>query len=257
MSLPRLQDKVAIITGAARGQGAAEAQLFVEEGATVIIADILDDAGRALADQLGKAAVYHHLDVGDERGWEDVVRETMTEFHRIDILVNNAAILHMAAIEDTTLEDFQRVIRVNQIGPFLGMRSVIGAMRESGGGSMVNVSSVDGRTGMNGVAAYSATKFAVRALTLVGALELGKYGIRVNTLHPGGVETAMGAPRPADGSENEFFLRHPIPRIGQPREIAQAALFLASDESSYITGAELAADGGQTAGLRVAGAPGY
>jgi 3alpha(or 20beta)-hydroxysteroid dehydrogenase len=255
--VPRLQGKVAIITGAARGQGAAEARLFVEEGADVVLVDVRDDLGEVVAKELGDHAVYCHLDVGDESGWAGVVAETMSRFGHVDVLVNNAAILHLAALEDTTLADFERVVRVNQIGPFLGMRSVVSPMRDSGGGSIINVSSADGRVGMNGVAAYSSTKFAIRGLTQVGALELGKYGIRVNTLHPGGVETPIGAPRQPDGSESPFFLKHPIPRIGQPREIAYVALFLASDESSYVTGAEFVADGGQTAGERVAGAPGY
>jgi 3alpha(or 20beta)-hydroxysteroid dehydrogenase len=256
--MPRLKGKVAIITGGARGQGAAEASLFVEEGASVVITDVLDDLGQSLASTLGPSAVFLHQDVGNESEWEAIVRMTVDHFGRLDILVNNAAILHLAALEDTSLADFERVTRVNQVGTFLGMRSAVGPMRHGGGGSIINVSSVDGIVGMNGVAAYAASKFAVRGLTRVGALELGKYGIRVNSLHPGGVDTPMGTPPEATATEkNAFFAHHPIARVGQPRELAQVALFLASDDSSYCTGAEFVADGGQIAGSRVVGVPGY
>jgi 3alpha(or 20beta)-hydroxysteroid dehydrogenase len=256
--MPRLRGKVAIITGGARGQGAAEASLFVEEGASVVITDVLDDLGQSLASTLGPSAVFLHQDVGNESEWEAIVRMTVDHFGRLDILVNNAAILHLAALEDTSLADFERVTRVNQVGTFLGMRSAVGPMRHGGGGSIINVSSVDGIVGMNGVAAYAASKFAVRGLTRVGALELGKYGIRVNSLHPGGVDTPMGTPAEATATEkNAFFAHHPIARVGQPRELAQVALFLASDDSSYCTGAEFVADGGQIAGSRVVGVPGY
>jgi 3alpha(or 20beta)-hydroxysteroid dehydrogenase len=213
--LQRLAGKVAIVTGAARGQGAAEARLFVEEGATVIVTDILDDLGRATAHELGERASYLHHDVGSESDWASVVATVTERFGRLDVLINNAAVLHLAALEETLPADFERVICVNLIGPFLGMRACIPAMRDSGGGSIVNVSSVDGIVGMNGVAAYSASKFGVRGLTRVGALELGKYGIRVNTLHPGGVDTPMGAPPEATSAEKDaFFLHHPIPRVG-------------------------------------------
>jgi 3alpha(or 20beta)-hydroxysteroid dehydrogenase len=256
--MPRLNGKVAVITGAARGQGAAEASLFVEEGASVVITDVLDDLGQSLASTLGPSALFLHHDVGNESEWEAVVRMTVDHFGRLDILVNNAAILHLAALEETSLADFERVTRVNQVGTFLGMRTVVGPMRHGGGGSIVNVSSVDGIVGMNGVAAYAASKFAVRGLTRVGALELGKYGIRVNSLHPGGVDTPMGAPPEATATEKDaFFAHHPLARVGQPRELAQVALFLASDDSSYCTGAEFVADGGQITGSRVVGVPGY
>jgi 3alpha(or 20beta)-hydroxysteroid dehydrogenase len=256
--MARLTGKVAVITGAARGQGAAEAKLFVEEGAKVVLTDVLDDLGRRTAAALGPNALYLHHDVGAESEWMTVVGETVERFGRLDILVNNAAILHLAALEETTLVDFERVVRVNQVGTFLGMRTAVGPMRDGGGGSIVNVSSVDGIVGMNGVAAYAASKFAVRGLTRVGALELGKYGIRVNSLHPGGVDTPMGAPPEATATEKDaFFAHHPIARVGQPRELAQVALFLASDDSSYCTGAEFVADGGQIAGSRVQGVPGY
>ena len=256
--MARLNGKVAIITGAARGQGAAEAGLFVEEGAKVVLTDVLDDLGQQTAADLGSNALYLHHDVGNESEWETVVQRTADHFGRLDILVNNAAVLHLAALEDTTLADFERVVRVNQVGTFLGMRTVVEPMRAGGGGSIVNVSSVDGIVGMNGVAAYASSKFAVRGLTRVGALELGKYRIRVNSLHPGGVDTPMGAPPEATATEKDaFFAHHPIARVGQPRELAHVALFLASDDSSYCTGAEFVADGGQIAGSRVVGVPGY
>jgi 3alpha(or 20beta)-hydroxysteroid dehydrogenase len=254
----RLAGKVAVITGAARGQGAAEARLFAEHGAAVVLTDVLEKEGEELARDLGERAVFCRQDVADEGGWNRVVDATAARFGRLDVLVNNAAVLHLAALEDTLLRDFQRVLDVNLVGPFLGMRACAPLMRQSGGGSIINVSSVDGIVGMNGVAAYSSSKFGVRGLTRVGALELGKYGIRVNTLHPGGVDTAMqgGEDLSAD-QKNAFFADHPIPRVGRPDELAYVALFLASDESSYCTGAEFVADGGQITGSRVMGAPGY
>jgi 3alpha(or 20beta)-hydroxysteroid dehydrogenase len=254
----RLVGKVALITGAARGQGEAEARLFVAEGAKVLVTDVLDKRGQAVADDLGNSAGFCHLDVAKEEDWEAAVTMATEVFGRLDILVNNAAIVHLAAIEDTSLQDFQRVVAVNQLGVFLGMKAVLPAMKASHGGSIVNVSSKDGVVGMNGVGAYAATKFAVRGLTKVGALEFGKYGIRVNTLIPGAVNTPMNTPEEADGVDRDSFFSHqPIPRIGQPDELAAAALFLASNDSSYCTGAELIVDGGACAGNRVPGVPGY
>ena len=186
-----LDDRVAIITGAARGQGAAAARRFVEEGARVVIADVADDTGEILAKELGEAARYRRLDVSSEDDWAAVVQETVADFGRLDVLVNNAGVLHFAAIEDTTVADFERVVRINQFGCFLGMRAVVGPMAASGGGSIVNVSSVEGLAGMPFVIAYSGTKFAIRGMTKVAALEFGPRKIRVNSVHPGMIDTKM------------------------------------------------------------------
>ncbi|MEV0056304.1 3alpha(or 20beta)-hydroxysteroid dehydrogenase [Saccharopolyspora shandongensis] len=242
----RLADKVAIVTGAARGQGAATARRFVAEGAKVLLADVADEAGKELADELGPAAVYQHLDVGSEDDWVDAVRAAR-ELGPVGVLVNNAGVLHFSELADTSLADYERVIRVNQIGTFLGMREVIPAMREAGG-SIINVSSVEGLGGMPLLVAYSASKFAIRGMTKVAAMELGKLGIRVNSVHPGAIDTQMiaeaaGGPVPME----HVGKRVALGRVGQPEEIAALAVFLASDESSYCTGAEFTADGGATA----------
>lgn len=245
----RLAGKVALITGAARGQGAAAARRFVAEGAKVVIADILDTDGKQLADELGDAAVFQHLDVTDEGEWEHAVQRAVTEFGSLTVLVNNAGILHFSALADTTLTDYERVIRVNQIGTFLGLRSVVRPMREAGGGSIVNVSSVEGLAGMPFLVAYTASKFAIRGMTKVAALELGQDGIRVNSVHPGMIDTHMVADALGGHELDTSWVQKKIPlgRVGEAREIADLVLFLASDESSYSTGSEFVADGGATA----------
>ncbi|MEE2674693.1 MAG: SDR family oxidoreductase [Myxococcota bacterium] len=241
----RLAGKVAIITGAARGQGAAEAKLFVEHGAKVVLGDVLDE-GRAVADGLGDAATFVPMDIRREEDWAAAV-EAAEALGPLNVLINNAAVVHFSSIVETTLEDYKRVIDINQVGTFLGIRSVIEPMKAAGGGSIINVSSIDGLQAKNALIAYAASKWAIRGMTKVAALELGHHGIRVNSLHPGGIDTVMGNPA---GLENidEFYKRHPIPRAGRPEEMAQLALFLASDESSYSTGSEFVADGGWMAG---------
>ena len=186
----RLAGKVAIVTGAARGQGAAEARLFVREGAKVVLGDVLDDEGRAVAAELGKDAAYLHLDIRSEDDWQAAV-DAAAGFGALSVLVNNAGITHFASIVDTTLADYQRVVEVNQVGTFLGMKAVIEPMKAAGGGSIVNVSSIDGLQAKNGIIAYAATKWAIRGMTKVAVLELGRHGIRVNSLHPGAVRTAF------------------------------------------------------------------
>jgi 3alpha(or 20beta)-hydroxysteroid dehydrogenase len=242
----RLAGKVALITGAARGQGEAEARLFVAEGAKVVLGDVLDDAGEAVAKSLGDAAAFVHVDIRSEADWQSAL-SAAERFGPLNVLINNAAISHFASIVDTTVLDYERVIGVNQTGTFLGIRSVIPAMKAAGGGSIVNVSSIDGLQAKNGIIAYAASKWAIRGMTKVAALELGPYGIRVNSLHPGGIDTVMGNPTGSDQID-QFYRRHPIPRAGRSEEIAQMALFLASDESSYSTGSEFVADGGWSAG---------
>jgi 3alpha(or 20beta)-hydroxysteroid dehydrogenase len=242
----RLAGKVALITGAARGQGAAEARLFVEQGAKVVLGDLLDEEGEAVAASLGDSAIYTHIDIRSEADWQSAL-DVAARFGPLNVLINNAAITHFASIVDTTVADYERVIGVNQTGTFLGMRSVIPVMKAAGGGSIVNVSSIDGLQAKNGIIAYAASKWAIRGMTKVAALELGHHGIRVNSLHPGGIDTIMGNPTGSDQID-QFYSRHPIPRAGRSEEIAQMALFLASDESSYSTGSEFVADGGWHAG---------
>ncbi|MGW0523203.1 glucose 1-dehydrogenase [Crossiella sp. NPDC003009] len=245
----RLEGKVALVTGAARGLGEAVARRFVAEGARVVLADIADDTGTGLAAELGPQARYRHLDVGAEDDWAGVVAETVADFGRIDVLVNNAAVLHFAPLAQTTLADYQRVVRVNQVGCFLGMRSVIPVMTGARRGSIVNLSSVEGLAGMPTLSAYTATKFAIRGMTKVAALELAAQGVRVNSVHPGAMDTSMagealGGIELDRGAMGKLV---PMKRIGQPAEVANVVLFLASDESSYCTGGEFAADGGATA----------
>ena len=264
--MTRLAGKVAIVTGAARGTGEVVARRFVREGAKVVIADVLDAPGGAVARDLGADALYRHLDVSDEGDWSRGVAETLQRFGRIDILVNNAAVLHMASIAETTAEDFLRVVRVNQLGTFLGIQSVSEAMKAAGGGSIVNVSSVDGLRGQNGVVAYASTKWAVRGITRVAALELGRFGIRVNAVCPEAGSPHMVAPYMPPGVDAEQVLPHMQPALAYQRkrplaelldDVANVILFLASDESRSCTGSDFPCEGGNTAGRIVKGAAGF
>jgi 3alpha(or 20beta)-hydroxysteroid dehydrogenase len=241
-----LDGKVAIISGGARGQGEAEARLFVAEGARVVIGDVLDDAGGAVADELGSgAAVFTHLDVTDEAQWQAAVALAEERFGPVTVLVNNAGVLLFEAIDRTERADFDRILQVNLTGVFLGMKTVTPSMARAGGGSIVNISSTAGLTGLPYLGAYVASKWAVRGLTKTAAIDLGPKGIRVNSVHPGGIDTPM-----LDGTDKDspFYKRLPVSRMGSPEEAARAVLFLASDQSSYTTGAELSVDGGATAG---------
>ena len=250
----RLEGRVALISGGARGQGEAEARLFASEGAKVMLADVLDEAGRKVASEIGDAAAYVHLDVTKEDEWAAAVQATVQAFGKLDILVNNAGIVLASKIENTSLDDYRKVIEVNQVGVFLGMRAAIAPMREAGGGSIINISSNAGLEGVEGVISYVSSKWAVRGMTKTAAIELGQYGIRVNSVHPGGVDTPMLGSSDFDNvDKNAAWASQPIQRIGRPEEIARMVLFLASDESSYSTGAEFVADGGRTAGHRDAG----
>jgi 3alpha(or 20beta)-hydroxysteroid dehydrogenase len=249
----RLEGKVALITGGARGQGEQEARLFAAEGARVVLTDLLDAEGKAVAESIGEAALYRHHDVRRDESWAQVVADAERHFGRLDVLVNNAGILAFSKIADTTLEQYMKVIETNQVSVFLGMKAALPAMKRAGGGSIVNVSSTSGLKGTPATIAYTASKFAVRGMTKVAALELGRHGIRVNSMHPGGVATPMVGAGPVDAESpetREIFASLPLGRIGRPEEQARLALFLASDESSYCTGAEFIADGGMMAGDR-------
>jgi 3alpha(or 20beta)-hydroxysteroid dehydrogenase len=242
----RLDGKVAVITGGSRGQGEAEARLFVREGAKVVIADVLDDAGEALAKELGDGVVYQHTDVSSEGDWERVIG-VAGELGPLNVLVNNAAILKFNSIADTTLDEYMSVINVNQVGTFLGIRAAIEPMKAAGGGSIVNISSIDGIGSKNSLVSYSSSKGAVRSMTKTAALELGQFGIRVNSVHPGGVFTPMIGDVPKD----IFDMGHQqlaLARAADPAEIGTMVLFLASDEASYCTGGEFVVDGGWLAG---------
>lgn len=248
----RLDNKVAIVTGGARGMGEATVRLFVEHGAKVVIGDLLDEPGQALARELGANVAYVHMDVSNPADWQKVVAKAQ-EFGPLNVLVNNAAIVHMASFAETTLDDYMRVFKVNQLGTFLGIQAVIAPMKAAGKGSIINVSSIDGLQSKNALSAYSSTKWAVRGLTKSAAIELGQYGIRVNTVHPGGVFTVMGGKYADDADPSvmdPYYAHHAIPRVGLPHEVAYVTLFLATDEASYSTGAEFIADGGWSAGLR-------
>ncbi|MFK0005063.1 SDR family NAD(P)-dependent oxidoreductase [Paenarthrobacter sp. NPDC090522] len=239
----RLEGKVAIITGAARSMGAAQAGLFVAEGAKVVIADILDDDGKRLADQLGDSATFVHLDVGEEAQWEAAVDTAVTEFGSIDILVNNAGVYRRASFEEITPELIDLHYKVNQLGVFLGLRAVYAPMREQGSGSIVNVSSISGMRALPGHAAYGTTKWAVRGLTKYAATEFGRHGIRVNSTHPGFIDTVMLEENSPEVNAGISAVT-PLGRKGTVDELAEVTLFLASDASSYVNGAELTIDGG-------------
>jgi 3alpha(or 20beta)-hydroxysteroid dehydrogenase len=255
--MQRLANKIAIITGGARGMGAQTCRLFVEEGATVVIADLLETDGQALAHELGDAASFRRLDVSSEEDWQKLVNETVERFGRIDVLVNNAAVLVFGAIEQLSKADFERALSINLTGTFLGIHTVAPFMRERRCGSIVNISSVDGLRGVNALAAYVSSKWGVRGLTKVAALELGPHGVRVNSVHPGGVDTQMSNPTGASREELAGQYRQvPLQRIGAPEEIARATLFLASDDASYCNGSELSVDGGAAAGSYYEGLPG-
>ena len=247
--MARLSGRVAIVTGGARGQGAAEARLFVAEGARVVIGDVLADEGEALAAELGAAARFVRMDVSRELDWNAALAAAR-ELGPLTTLVNNAAIQHYAALTQTSTEDYLRVVHVNQLGCFLGMRACAPVLAANGGGSIVNVASMDGTRGTNGMVAYVSSKWAMRGMTKVAAIEFGPAKIRVNTILPGSILTPMGNPNDEDlATYGRHFAGHPLGRIGMPEEIARLALFLASDDSSYCTGAEFLADGGATAGV--------
>ena len=245
----RLDGKVALITGAARGQGESEARLFAREGARVVVADVLVDEGQRVASSIvasGAEAIFVKLDVTDPDEWTEIVRHTVQTYQRLDILLNNAGIAQRHGLQDTSPEEWDRVMAINARGVFLGMKYTIPAMLQNGGGSVINVSSTSGLVGFPGGTAYHSAKGAVRLLTKATAAEYAKQGVRVNSIHPGIIETPMTV-NMAPERLQAIVDRTPMGRRGTPMEIAYGALFLASDESSFMTGAELVIDGGFTA----------
>lgn len=246
MSSLRLDGRTVLITGAGRGQGAAEARLFADAGARVVVTDVREEEGREVADSLGGQGVFVRHDVTDAASWAAAVDQALKAFGRLDALVNNAALWRTASVEDETYENFETLIRVNLLGPFLGIQAVLPALKEAGGGSIVNVSSTAGLVGIPGHAAYGSTKFGLRGLTRSSALDLAKYGIRVNSVHPGAIDTPMIAKVSEAAGKDWSHL--PLGRMGRPEEVGELVLFLASEASSYITGTEFTVDGGSTTG---------
>lgn len=243
----RLSGKVALITGAARGMGASHARRFVAEGARVVITDVLDEPGRALAAELGPAATFVHHDVTDPAQWDHAVRAAESGYGPVGVLVNNAGVTIEAPIGEYRLEDFRKVIDVNQVSVFLGIQAVLESMKRAGGGSIVNVSSLAGLVGGPNAVAYCASKFAIRGITKVAAIELGRFGIRVNSVHPGAIRTPMLFDHPNFAELEKYGALSPLGRLAEPEEITHLVLFLASNEASFSTGAEFVADGGVTA----------
>lgn len=264
--MPRLEGKIAIVTGAARGTGEQTARLFAQEGARVVVADVLEQEGAKTAAEIGPSATFVRLDVTNEASWAEAVAETLRRFGRPSVLVNNAGLLHIQALVETPAEVVERLWRVNTLGPFLGMKAVAREMQAAGGGSIVNVSSVDGLSAKNGLAAYAPSKWALRGLTRVAALELGQMGIRVNAVCPEAGGPGMRrayTPEGIDPLQTLAFTHDVIPHnqtrpgIEIIRDIARMILFLASDESLSCSGADYPVDAGWTAGRRIKFNPGY
>jgi 3alpha(or 20beta)-hydroxysteroid dehydrogenase len=243
----RLAGKVAIVTGGAMGQGAGICRAYVAEGAKVVIADVADDVGLLLKEELGAAAHFAHLDVSDQAAWTAVVDDTVERFGPVSILANNAGILRFGSVEKMPIDEVELLFRVNQLGCWLGMQSVVPSMKANGGGAIINASSTEGLGGMANTVAYGATKFAIRGMTKGASHELGKYNIRVNSVHPGMIDTPMTRVHGGDVAMEYGASKIPLRRVGHPEDVAPLYVFLGSEESSYINGAEIAIDGGVTA----------
>jgi 3alpha(or 20beta)-hydroxysteroid dehydrogenase len=242
----RLDSKVAIVTGGAQGQGAGIARAYVEEGASVVIADVAKEPGQALAEELGDRAHFAHHDVSDAASWATLVEDANTRFGPVSILANNAGILRFGEIDTMPADEVELLWRVNQLGCFLGMQAVVPTMKANGGGSIINASSVEGLAGMASCTAYAATKWAIRGMTKCAAMELGPKQIRVNSVHPGMIDTPMTRVHGGDVAMEFGASKVPLRRVGTPADIAPVYVFLGSDESSYVNGAEIAVDGGVT-----------
>ena len=248
----RLENKVAFISGGARGMGAAEARIFAQEGAKVVIGDVLDDEGRqteAAINEVGGECLFVRLDVTSEESWADAVAATIARFGKLNILVNNAGVVARGILEDTTVEEWDRVMDVNAKGVFLGTKAAIPELRKVGGGSIINISSISGMVGQADIQpVYNASKGAVRIFTKSAAVQYANEGIRVNSVHPGPIDTPMAGDRLTDPElQREADATTPMGRTALPEEVAWGVLFLASDESSFMTGSELVIDGGLTA----------
>ena len=246
----KLDGQVALISGAARGQGEAQARLFAREGAAVALGDVLEEDGQRVAESIndsGGQAMFQKLNVTEITSWQSMVDETVAQFGRLDIVINNAGIARFKMIEDSTLQEYLEVIQINQVGVWLGMQTAIPALKEAGGGCIINTSSTAGLEGYAGLGAYVSSKFAVRGMTKVAAQELGKYNIRVNSVHPGPIDTPMiRDPQLTRREEGDMSMNGPIPRVGHVDEVAAMMLFIAAD-ATYSTGSEFVIDGGITA----------
>ncbi|MFD1124284.1 glucose 1-dehydrogenase [Lentilactobacillus raoultii] len=241
----KLDDKVAIITGASQGMGASHAKLFINEGAKVVITDINEEKGQQLAKTLGDNALFVKQDVSSEADWQKVIQTTLDHFGKLDILVNNAGISFNKSLEEITVDDYLKIFKINQLSVFLGTKYAAEAMKKNGSGSIVNISSMNGLVG--GAVGYTDTKFAVRGLTKAAALQLAHDGIRVNSVHPGVISTPMIHQGDSEAVIKEFAKAIPLQRVAEPEEVSKMVLFLASDDSSYSTGSEFVIDGGMTA----------
>lgn len=243
--MTRLLNKVAIITGAAQGMGEIHAREFIQQGAKVVLTDINTEKGQALAQELGENALFIQHNVASEEDWNKVTHKTEEHFGPVNILVNNAGITFAKSILNTSLEDYRRIVDINQVSVFLGIKAVLPSMQKTGGGSIVNISSINGIVG--GTVGYTDTKFAVRGMTKAAALECAAMNIRVNSVHPGVIETPMIMQPDTKDAVEAIAQTIPLKRIAKPQEVTNMVLFLASDESSYCTGAEFIIDGGMTA----------
>ncbi len=241
----RLEGKVAIITGAAQGMGASHARKFIEEGAKVVITDLNKEKGEALSAELGENALFVSQNVTNAEDWAKVVEEAEKAFGKVDVLVNNAGITMAKSILQMTEEEYRRIVDINQLSVFLGMKTVVPAMQKVGGGSIVNISSMNGLVA--GAIGYTDTKFAVRGMTKAAAIECANYGIRVNSVHPGVIATPMVVQEDTKAAVEAFAKHIPLKRVAEPEEVSNLVVFLASDESSYSTGSEFVIDGGMTA----------
>lgn len=253
----KLDGKIAVVTGAARGQGEATARVFAAQGAKVVLADMLEAEAQAVAASLGDNAMAYKLDVSSEDDWNALAKAVEAKWGAADILVNNAGVVHPAGMLDLTKADFERVLSINLIGSWLGIKALAPGMVAKGKGAIVNICSSSALWGMNGLTAYSASKWALRGISKTAAMELGPKGVRVNAVFPGGINTVMGNVTNEEASElAKYYVGQPIARIGEPEEVANTSLFLVSDDASYVCGAEIAVDGGMTMGVYTPFLPG-